>query len=252
MCIVHKGFRGFRAVSLASILGGNLIGLKPVIPYDTIHLTLPHILKKMQKLTIILLIILFSTGNIYSQDFRENSIGVASVKLDLETEYEIEIVFPFKTISNYKIKRPILEWKDVIIKFINESPITLFDDKGELTTINFKDSIKIEFWCENDGGIQYRPTFTTRIKKQNLKRVLKTNIDANIISCFVITNKKDATLQTLSQKMPDQKIKLKGDIDADGKAEAIVWAEIDDSGICDLSFHLSFGENDYYINCCGP
>ncbi len=28
MCIVHKGFRGFRAASPASILGGNLIGLK--------------------------------------------------------------------------------------------------------------------------------------------------------------------------------------------------------------------------------
>jgi hypothetical protein len=40
MCIVHKGFRGFRAVSPASILGGNLIGLKPAIPYDTIHSTL--------------------------------------------------------------------------------------------------------------------------------------------------------------------------------------------------------------------
>lgn len=36
MCIVHKGFSGFRAASPASILGGNLIGLKSAIPYDTI------------------------------------------------------------------------------------------------------------------------------------------------------------------------------------------------------------------------
>jgi hypothetical protein len=40
MCIVHKGFRGFRAVSPASILGGNLRSLKSAIPYDTIHSTL--------------------------------------------------------------------------------------------------------------------------------------------------------------------------------------------------------------------
>ncbi len=40
MCIVHKGFRGFRAASPAFILGGNLTGLKPAIPYDTIHRTL--------------------------------------------------------------------------------------------------------------------------------------------------------------------------------------------------------------------
>jgi hypothetical protein len=37
MCIVHKGFRGFRAVSPVSNLGSNLIGLKLAIPYDTIH-----------------------------------------------------------------------------------------------------------------------------------------------------------------------------------------------------------------------
>ena len=37
MCIIHKGFRGFRALSPSSILGGNLIGLKPTIPYEIIH-----------------------------------------------------------------------------------------------------------------------------------------------------------------------------------------------------------------------
>jgi len=40
MCIIHKGFRGFRALSLESFFGGNLIGLKPAIPYETIHETL--------------------------------------------------------------------------------------------------------------------------------------------------------------------------------------------------------------------
>ncbi|MBD3197359.1 MAG: hypothetical protein GF317_20050 [Candidatus Lokiarchaeota archaeon] len=40
MCIIHKGFRGFRASSPASILGGNLIGLKSEIPYEIIHSTL--------------------------------------------------------------------------------------------------------------------------------------------------------------------------------------------------------------------
>ena len=48
MCIVHKGFRGFRAVSHASILGGILIGLAPAIPYDTIHSTLAGIIRETQ------------------------------------------------------------------------------------------------------------------------------------------------------------------------------------------------------------
>jgi len=41
MCIIHKGFRGFRALSPASILVCNLIGLKSAIPYEIIHLPLP-------------------------------------------------------------------------------------------------------------------------------------------------------------------------------------------------------------------
>ena len=199
-----------------------------------------------------MLLITISIGNSYSQEFKENSIGVASVKLDLETEYEIEIVFPFKTILNYEIESPILEWKDVMTKFVNPSPITLFDDKGELATINFKDSIKIEFWCENDGGIQFRPTFTARIKKQNLKRELKTNFQADNVSCFVITNINREKIEPVSEKIPNDKIKLKGDLDGNGYLEAIIWEETDETGICDLSFHLSFGVSDYYLNCCGP
>jgi len=45
MCIVHKGFRGFRAASRASILGGNLIELKSAILYDTLHSTFDFRLK---------------------------------------------------------------------------------------------------------------------------------------------------------------------------------------------------------------
>lgn len=37
MCIIHKGFVGFQALSHASILGSNLIGLKHVIPYEIIY-----------------------------------------------------------------------------------------------------------------------------------------------------------------------------------------------------------------------
>ena len=47
MCIIHKGFRGFRALSPASILVGNLIALKPAIPYEIIHLTLYGIWKNI-------------------------------------------------------------------------------------------------------------------------------------------------------------------------------------------------------------
>ena len=40
MCIIHKVVRGFRAASPALFSGGNLIVLKPEIPYEIIHSTL--------------------------------------------------------------------------------------------------------------------------------------------------------------------------------------------------------------------
>jgi hypothetical protein len=61
MCIIHKGFRGFRALSPASILGGKLTGLKPAIPYEIIHETLRVILldANMKRLFLIGLVITF-------------------------------------------------------------------------------------------------------------------------------------------------------------------------------------------------
>lgn len=41
MCIIHKGFSGFRVLSPASILVRNLIGLESAIPYEIIHSPLP-------------------------------------------------------------------------------------------------------------------------------------------------------------------------------------------------------------------
>ena len=46
MCMIHKGLRGFRALSPASIFGGNLISLNPAIPYEIIHSTLCLMLRK--------------------------------------------------------------------------------------------------------------------------------------------------------------------------------------------------------------
>jgi len=95
MCIVHKGFRGFRAVSPASIFGGNLIGFKPAIPYDTIHLTLTIMqdreryfkqikINYMKLKNFILFGLLFSFGLLYAQtDFRPGYI----INMTVDTLY---------------------------------------------------------------------------------------------------------------------------------------------------------------------
>lgn len=45
MCIIHKGSRGFRALSPALILGSNLTGLKPANPYEILLQPLAIIIK---------------------------------------------------------------------------------------------------------------------------------------------------------------------------------------------------------------
>ncbi len=37
LCIIHKGFRGFQALSQRPIAGWNSIGLNPSIPYEIIR-----------------------------------------------------------------------------------------------------------------------------------------------------------------------------------------------------------------------
>lgn len=49
MCIIHKGFRGLRAISSVSIFGGNLIILKSTIPYEIIHSPLAHIKNNVRR-----------------------------------------------------------------------------------------------------------------------------------------------------------------------------------------------------------
>lgn len=42
MCIVHKGFRGFRVVSPASISGGNLISFPQSLRHHTLNVSVPR------------------------------------------------------------------------------------------------------------------------------------------------------------------------------------------------------------------
>jgi hypothetical protein len=46
MCIIHKGFRGFRALSQASSLGGNLIPTRDELAYEY-YLRGKEMLKKL-------------------------------------------------------------------------------------------------------------------------------------------------------------------------------------------------------------
>jgi len=195
---------------------------------------------------------MFSSGVLLSQELKENSIGVAFIKGETKNTYELQIIFPFEALNNVEFQKPVLNLTELPNKFVIFSPITFFDDKGSLITTSIRDSIRIIFWCENDGGIQFRPTFSVKIDKKQIKRKIKRNPNAFDVSCFVITNLNTCNLSPIPDSHLNENVKLTGDFNGDGQIDVVVWERPDDSGICTMSYHLSANKQDYYINCCGP
>ncbi len=129
MCIVHKGFRGFRAASPASILGCNLISLKPAVPYDTIHSTLALIkrnnLHTMKRIILILTVCVF----------------IVSCKMTPK---------PDKTLSNYYITAKLdttdlsldckmhVDWTNTSDTIISEIPFNFMLDSAKTLVQNIK------------------------------------------------------------------------------------------------------------------
>ncbi len=85
MCIIHKGSRGFRALSHASIFGGNLIGLKTEIPYEIIHSTLRQMQKQPTKFKIVKAIKHFIIFEI--KDYGRNKQTYRANKKTLRSEW---------------------------------------------------------------------------------------------------------------------------------------------------------------------
>ena len=83
MCIIHKGFRGKRAVLPASILVRNLISLNPTILYEIIHANVAHnINNAMKHLYLILVIIHFSVLSFGQNAYiSTDSTGTSGIKL---------------------------------------------------------------------------------------------------------------------------------------------------------------------------
>ncbi len=88
MCIIHKGIRGFRAVSPALNLGGKLIGLKSAIHYEIIHSTLAIIktnTNMLSKLHILLLGIFISLSSCSKDNTPAESVVKRDFKMGFTT-----------------------------------------------------------------------------------------------------------------------------------------------------------------------
>ncbi len=151
MCIIHKGFRGFRAASPASNLGGNLIGLKPAIPYEIIHSPLgfmqkrPNILKQLSTIFFFLVTTTFCLGQSLFFDDIENSIWTTDSSFTKSTLTENQEI----GLTKLRITKDSIRTDCVIWTFNDSLIVTYFD-----ATLKQEKTIgKYAYKHENDNGL---------------------------------------------------------------------------------------------------
>ena len=205
----------------------------------------------MKNSTLLLLLTTLNFCFAYGQ-FKPNSIGICYLQHETADYYFLTISLPFQTLTDQSLAPERLNDN---ITFSGQ--ITLFDKTGQIISIENNDKFLLEFWCENDGGIQYRPTLKTKIKKADLKLPLVANNELQNICCFVILNQTEQKTEITYSKTATN-IKLTGDYDSDGKIDCLIWTDFDEAENCDgepknnLRIMLQVGKQSYRIRCCGP
>ena len=122
--------------------------------------------------------------------FPENSIGVVYLDTANDNNYSITIRFPHFELSDSLLKRDSTNYTKDIPLNIASQRIILFDEAGELITLENVSNCTSKFWCENDGGTQYEPTYVLTVMQDKLKRPLqkKNSKVLGKLSCFAIVN----------------------------------------------------------------
>jgi hypothetical protein len=175
---------------------------------------------------------------------------------DTSDYYSLTISLPYKTLQNQKAKLD-TDFKEVNDTVTYIGQITLFDNAGEILRINNKEKFLVQFWCENDGGIQYRPTLKTKVKKTEFKRPLIAINKIQNICCFALVNRSGQNSES-ANITTDITIEMKGDCNGDGRIDCFIWTVLDEALNCDgkpdnnLDIMLRVGKLDYSLRCCGP
>jgi hypothetical protein len=131
----------------------------------------------------------------------------------------------------------------------------LFDKAGSLSTIKQKAEFEIQFWCDNDGGVQYRPTFNASIKKAKFKRRINGIKELQNLACFAIVNQTGGKAERTDSKGSGD-IKLSGDYNHDGQIDCFLLTH--QSEDCEgepknnLGLILQVGTKQFSLRCCGP
>jgi hypothetical protein len=205
--------------------------------------------------------------------FPENSIGVVYLDTANGNNYSITIRFPNFSFPDSLLKRDSSNYtKDIALKIAPQT-IILFDEAGELLTLENVTSCVSKFWCENDGGQLYEPTYTLTISRDRFKRPLqiKNSKVLDKLSCFAVANYKAAHFKSFypERGYEDSNVVMRGRLSSDysGYAKGVgdriyayydrnvqIIAEEDDSPMTDYCIRLqAFNTRaNFELGCCGP
>jgi hypothetical protein len=204
--------------------------------------------------------------------FPENSIGVVYLDTTHNGNYSLTIRFPYFELSDGLLNRDSTNYvKDVPLN-IEPQTIILFDEAGELTTIENASNCISKFWCENDGGIQYEPTYVVAIKQNKFRRPLqiKNSKILGNLSCFAIINYNAPHFKSFypASGSENKNVVMRGRLSSDYSGYAYRVPEIygyydrnvqlvadpDDVGMAAYCITLqAFNtRQEFELGCCGP
>lgn len=187
---------------------------------------------------------------------RSGAIGAVRVTAADASSYSVEVLFPLEELNGFSREDLYGKWSyDLKVPVKSPGTVTLFDEKGQVGTIAVGE-FTIVFWCENDGGVHFRPTWVGKIQRERLSRALKPARAVDGIAAFakVVGHANPVGAARLEHQM---KIALEGALDHHGKIVAQVLTTPSDAGCGDdltesLAIMLRTGRGDSELRCCGP
>lgn len=209
----------------------------------------------------IVLGLLLGSGSSQAADkqfsLRDGAVGAIYVTGETKDSIELKLVFPADQVTGYPQNFYGARIEDTApVKA--RGKMILFDGKGPLATLGKLPPLMLTFWCENDGGTQFRPEARLRLRKAVLKRHLRANRDLQGLAGFVVLRSASNTSLANVSLPKGMDVRMRGDLYGKGHAQAVIWVTPDEAQNCDgkpdnnLTIHLKTHKIDAPLRCCGP
>ncbi|MBK6265096.1 hypothetical protein JKA74_08605 [Marivirga sp. S37H4] len=177
----------------------------------------------------LVLLILLSHACFGQVNLEPNSIGLAYIAGYEETGDGYNALIDISIPQDYLINdNRTLHGKtfqqNVNIKIFDVSRSYLLLD----TTANFE--FKMEFWCENDGGTQYRPSAHLKVDNRQILGDYIVNYELQDLLGFAVIDLSEQ-IKPATKGQIEPKIALS--INSKDEPSAYVWTDYDDAENCD-------------------